>query len=262
LAGKVAIVTGAASGIGKATARVFAERGASVVVADIRGDGAAAVAAEITDKGHSALAFTADMGEEDQIRAMVAAAVDAFGGLDVLHNNAALLTPEVIGQDQAIVDIDGALFARILGVNLIGPMLAAKYAIPHMLERGGGVVINTTSISGSIAQAQMPMYGASKAGLIGMVRNIATQYSRHGIRAVGISPGGVLGEETRATFPELISMFERHTLTPRLGTPDDVAYLAAFLASDEASYITGVTIDVDGGFSKHFPTYAEEMQHR
>ncbi|MGX2992782.1 glucose 1-dehydrogenase [Streptomyces sp. JNUCC 64] len=257
---KVAVVTGGGSGIGRATATVLAERGAAVVVADIDGAAAGAVAAALTARGLAAVPVTADVGDEEQIRRMTDTAVDAFGGLDILHNNAALLSPDVLGRDRQITDIDGELFARVLRVNVLGYTLAAKHAIPHMIARGGGVVVNTSSAAGILAELVRPMYGTSKAAILGLTRSIATQYGKRGVRAVGVAPGVVLTPAlARNLTPEQQRELARHTLTPRVGVPEDVACLVAFLVSDEAGYITGTTISVDGGFTAHFATYGDEM---
>jgi NAD(P)-dependent dehydrogenase (short-subunit alcohol dehydrogenase family) len=257
---KVAIVTGSGSGIGKATATVLAERGASVVIADINPTAAKTVAADLQERGLSALAVTVDVSDEDQIVGMIEAAVSEFGGLDLLHNNAALLGPEVISRDLAIVDLDAELFAQVLRVNVTGYLLSAKHAIPHMLERGGGVIINTSSAAGVLAELIRPMYGTSKAAIIGLTRNIATQYGRQGIRSVAIAPGIILTPAVAATVPEeMQSALLRHSLVPRPGRPEDIAYTVAFLMSDEAAFITGITIPVDGGLTVHFPSYAEEL---
>ncbi|WP_445398659.1 SDR family NAD(P)-dependent oxidoreductase [Streptomyces sp. LE64] len=256
---KVAVVTGGGSGIGRATATVLAERGASVVVADVDGAAAADVAVALTARGLSALPVVVDVGEEEQVRAMIATTVAAFGGLDVLHNNAALLSPDVLGRDQRITDIDPELFARVLRVNVLGYMLAAKHAIPHMIVRGGGVVINTGSAAGLLAEFVRPMYGTSKAAILGLTRSIAAQYGKQGVRAVGIAPGPVLTPALVDNLtPEERRALTRHILTPRAGVPEDVAYLVAFLVSDEAGYITGTTISVDGGFTSHLATYGDE----
>jgi NAD(P)-dependent dehydrogenase (short-subunit alcohol dehydrogenase family) len=259
LAGKVAIITGAASGIGAASARIMAQQGASVVVADINGDGAETVAKDIRNAGFTAVAAQTDVASEDDIRAMVDLAVDQFGGLDILHNNAALMPPDVIARDVMIVDIDAELFARILRVNLIGYALGAKHAIPRMLARGGGVIINTGSVAADLAEFVRPMYGASKAGIDGLTRSIATQYGKQNIRAVTVLPGHILTPAAKAVIPPAVTdRLLRHGLMPRSGEPEDLGYLVAFLASDDAGFITGVSIPVDGGLSAHFPTYAED----
>jgi NAD(P)-dependent dehydrogenase (short-subunit alcohol dehydrogenase family) len=261
LQNKVAIVTGSGSGIGRATASVLAERGASVVIADINGTAAKTAASDLQGRGLSAISVTVDVSDEDQIIGMIGAAVNEFGGLDFLHNNAALLSPEVISRDLAIVDFDGELFAEVLQVNVTGYLLSAKHAVPHMLERGGGVIVNTSSAAGVLAELIRPMYGTSKAAIIGLTRNIATQYGKQGIRSVAIAPGIILTPSVAATVPEeMQSALIRHSLLPRPGLPEDIAYAVAFLMSDEASFITGTTIPVDGGLTAHFPSYAEEVE--
>jgi NAD(P)-dependent dehydrogenase (short-subunit alcohol dehydrogenase family) len=152
LSNKVAVVTGAASGIGPSSATVLAEQGASVVISDINADAAAMAAKQLNERGLSAIGVDADVSDEAQIEAMIAAAVDEFGGLDILHNNAAATQPEVMFNDRAIVDIDAELFMTVLRVNLVGYALGAKHAIPRMLERDGGVIINTGSAGGHAAQ--------------------------------------------------------------------------------------------------------------
>jgi NAD(P)-dependent dehydrogenase (short-subunit alcohol dehydrogenase family) len=261
IAGKVAIVTGAAAGIGRATAEVLAARGATVVIGDINGVSAERVAAELRERGASAIGVAADMGDESQIEGLIQTAIDAYGRLDLLHNNAALTAGEAAVGDVAITDIDAALFQRILRVNVGGYALAAKHAIPHMIEGGGGVVINTSSTDAVLAELVRPMYAMSKGAVNALTRGIATQYGKQGIRAVGVAPGVVVTEGARASVPqEMLDRFARHALTPRAGLPEDIANLVAFLASDAAGFITGITIQVDGGLTAHFPTYAEEIE--
>ena len=155
------------------------------------------------------------------------------------------------------------MFADVLRVNVIGYMVGAKHAVPHMVRRGGGVVINTTSNAGLQAELIRPMYGTSKAAIIGLTRNIATQYGKQGVRSVAVSPGVILTPSVKANVSEeAVARLARHSLTPRVGTPEDVAELVAFLASDEAGFITGITIPVDGGLAAHFPTFAEELDAR
>jgi NAD(P)-dependent dehydrogenase (short-subunit alcohol dehydrogenase family) len=178
LDGKVAIVTGAASGLGKATAEVLAGDGAAVLVADINRDNAENVATDLVSRGHRAVGFGVDVALEDQVRDMVAAAVKAFGRLDILHNNAALTSVDVIGRDVGWTEFDPSLFERVLRVNLVGYALGAKYAIPAMISQGGGVVINTSSTDAILSALVRPMYGASKSAISALTRSIATQYGR------------------------------------------------------------------------------------
>jgi NAD(P)-dependent dehydrogenase (short-subunit alcohol dehydrogenase family) len=261
LANKVAIVTGAASGVGAATARVLAREGAAVVVADINGPGAQVVAKEIEAAGGRATGAVVDVAEEDQIAAMVATAVREYGGLDILHNNAALQTPDAMSRDIMITDIDADVWDRVFRVNLRGYALGAKHAIPAMLARGGGVVINTTSGTGLQGELLRPAYGTSKAAIIGFTRNIAAEYGKQGIRGVAIALGLVRTPSLMANMPPPAQeMMLTHHLTRRLADPEDVAEVVSFLASDRASFITGCTIPVDGGFSAHTASYADERR--
>jgi NAD(P)-dependent dehydrogenase (short-subunit alcohol dehydrogenase family) len=259
--GKVAVITGGAGGIGSATARVMAREGAKVVVADINGQAAETVAADLRADGASAVPATVDVEHEDQIVAMLEIARREFGGVDVLHNNAALQTPEAIGGDLLVQDIDADRWDQAFRVNLRGYMLGAKHAIPSMLERGGGVIINTASGTGLQAELARPTYGTSKAAIIGFTRNVATQYGKQGIRCCAVAPGLVATPALRANMPpEVLERFLRHFLTPYIAEPEDIANAVAFLASDDARFITGITLPVDGGFSVHTPSYADEME--
>jgi NAD(P)-dependent dehydrogenase (short-subunit alcohol dehydrogenase family) len=260
---KVAIVTGAASGIGAATARVLAREGAAVVVADIDGPGAEAVAGQIDATGGRAIGVAVDVTEEDQVAAMVATAVGRFGGLDILHSNAALQDPEVMARDLSITDMDTDLWDRVMRVNLRGYMLGAKHAVPAMLARGGGVIIHTASGTGLQGELARPAYGTSKAAIIGFTRNVAAQYGKQGIRCVALALGLVATEGLKRNMPQPAQdMMLGHHLTPRLGEPEDVGEVVSFLASDRAAYITGCTIPVDGGFSAHTASYADELRFR
>jgi NAD(P)-dependent dehydrogenase (short-subunit alcohol dehydrogenase family) len=260
LNGKVAVVTGAAGGIGRSSATSLATQGAAVLIADINGPGAEAVAAELTGKGLAAIPMTVDVEDERQIEAMVAKAVEEFGGLNILHNNAALFAPEVLAKDLTVVELDAEVFLRVLRVNVLGYALGAKHAIPVMIEGGGGVIINTASTTGQASESARPMYGTSKAALLGLTRNIATHHGKDGIRCVSISPGIIVTPTVAAALPaEYLEHSLMHNLSTRLGRPEDIGNLVAFLASDEAGFITGVDIRADGGLLSHFPSYAEDL---
>jgi NAD(P)-dependent dehydrogenase (short-subunit alcohol dehydrogenase family) len=261
LEGKRTIITGSGAGIGEATAHIFAERGAAVLIADIDSVRADRVAADITAKGGVALPFAVDVSDEEQTAAMIEYAALEFGGLDVLYNNAAHVAGEVMRADGQIAELDASLFADVLRVNVMGPMLGAKHAVPHLKRAGGGVILVTSSLSAFYGQFRESMYGTSKSALTGMVRYLATQYGRFGIRAVGIAPGCMITEDDAIAkgIDAYLPVLRRHTPSPRLGVPADIGNLAAFLASDQAAYINGITIPVDGGFSAHFASYADDL---
>ncbi len=255
LDGKIAIITGAASGIGQATARRVAAEGARTVVADLNGDGAGEVAAKIAAAGGEATAVQADLGEVDSVRAMVQAAVSAYGGLDILHNNAAA-TQLAATRDLPVSAADPDVWDATMRINLRGAMVAIQAAVPHMIARGGGSVINTASGAGLTGDLRNPAYGASKAALISLTRYAATEFGKQGIRCNAISPGFIeIGSKPGREAVHATML--RHALTPRLGCPEDIAALVVFLASDESAFITGQNICVDGGMLAHQPFVAD-----
>ncbi|MES2263887.1 MAG: SDR family oxidoreductase [Pseudomonadota bacterium] len=251
---KVAIVTGGGGGIGAATARRLAQEGAQVVIADIDGARAAQVADAI---GAAALAVQYDAADTASIEAMIAQTVTHFGRLHILHNNAALTDPAVQALDTTATEIPFDTWNAILNVNLTGYLAACRYAIPHMVDAGGGSIINTVSNSGLVGDTARIAYGSSKAGAIALTRYVATQYGRLGIRCNAISPGVILTPAMEAAVPEIRANAMRHVLTRRLGVPDDVAALVAYLSSEEAGYLTGQCISIDGGRLAHQPHYAD-----
>ena len=257
LTGKIAIVTGGAGGIGSATAKLLAERGAAVAVADINADAAAQVADAIKAMGGNAIALRLDLAEEESIAAMIRDTVSTFGGLDILDNNAAALTAELSARDGNIEEMAIEVWGAIYRVNIRGTMLACKFALPELRKRGGGAIINTASnlaLQGNLIQAA---YSSSKAAVIQLTRAIATSHGRYGIRCNTVSPGMTMSRALMEHLPaRLRQIVESETLTPYLGDPIDIAHAVAFLASDEARYINGHNLVADGGTAYHIPGYA------
>ena len=250
LAGKVVVITGGGSGIGAAAGRMMAAEGASVVLADIVGERAVAVAEEIASIGHAARGITADVGDPDDVKAMIDAAVDGFGGIDVLFNNAAAIN--LLSRDVQIVELELDVWNQTFQTNVTGPLLGAKYAIPHMIARGGGSIINTASAAGLRANDGLTSYGVTKAALIGLSRHIAVQYGKAGIRSNVIAPG-VTHTAAMPMDDEKAAMLLSFHMTPRLGEADDIAAAAVFLASDEAAFVTAAVLCVDGGLTSYLP---------
>lgn len=259
LADRVAIVTGAASGIGRATARRLAADGATVVAADLDPTGLDTVTTEIAAAGGHAIGVPADLRHEDEVMALVDRAVTAFGRLDILHNNAAATDAETMSRDGSVLDVTADLFTHAMAVNLLAPLVACRESIPHMIDGGGGVIVNTSSLAGLTGYARLTTYSATKAGLMALTRSVATQFGHLGVRSVSVAVGGIATPAIeRNLTPEQAAMRSRHRLTARSGTPDDVAAVVAFLASDAAAYINGETIRVDGGTLSHAPSLADE----
>src|SRR2546423_8226219 len=250
LEGKVAIVTGAGSGIGEATARLMAREGASVVVADINRTEAERVASE---RG-SAVAAEVDVSNEPSVIRMIETAVESFGGLDVLHNNATDSATNAVDTD--IVTLDMAAFDRLVAVNLKGQFMGCKHAIPQMLARGAGSIVNTASVDGFVGRGVRAAYGASKAGVVLLTKSVASQYRARGIRCNAVAAGLVLTPplQHHDTTPERIEASLALYPMPRLCAPEDVANAVLFLASDEAAYINATTLMVDGGATVYMPS--------
>jgi NAD(P)-dependent dehydrogenase (short-subunit alcohol dehydrogenase family) len=257
--GKVALVTGGGSGIGAATASLLAREGAAVAVVDVIAARAEAVAKSISANGGRAIAIHADVSEEKQVAHMVTATVEEFGRLDVLHNNAAMVDPEVFPLDGRVDAMAVEVWDRVMAVNLRGPMLGTKHALPHMIVGGGGSIINTSSGASTLGDLARSAYGASKGGLNTLTLYTATQYGRDRVRANAVLPGLVLTPAAATNIPgDLRTILDDNVLTPFVGEPDDVAHLVLYLASDESRYVTGQLFAVNGGQASHQPTYAQE----
>ncbi len=241
LNGKVAIVTGAGSGMGTAMVELFCSEGARVVAADISGRQNEVAAGRY---GNICLPFQGDVSKSADVQAMIALAVDSFGRLDILCNNAG-----VQGALAETGEHDEEDFDFAIAVNLRGVFLGMRYAIPHMLKTGGGSIVNTASMAAITAFPQMPGYTASKGGVAALTRVTAAEYASRNIRVNAIAPGAIDTGMTQALPTDYLDGAVKATLMGRIGTPMEIANTALFLASDEASFITGVMIPVDGGYT-------------
>ena len=253
---KVAIVTGAASGIGKGTAVTFAREGAKVMCADLNAEGAEATARQIADTGGEAASIKVDVADEEQTRQMVAETVARFGRLDALFNNAG------IGTGAPIPQMPVEEWDRLIDINLRGVFLGTKHAIPEMLKSGGGAIVNTASDAGLMGTAMLSAYCASKGGVIMFTKATAVEWGAMGIRANAVCPGVIrtpildpflaVGRATGATDEEIWKRMASIHPMGRVGEPEEVGNTVAFLCSDRASFITGVALPVDGGAAAGF----------
>jgi NAD(P)-dependent dehydrogenase (short-subunit alcohol dehydrogenase family) len=246
LAGKVAIVTGAGSGIGRATAVRFAEEGARVTCVDVHREHVEAVAAEI---GDSAVAVAADVSDPAAVKAYTDATVERWGGLHVVFNNAGVHLPGIFHEaTDEVVD-------RTLAVNVKGPLYGCRYAIPHMLRGGGGSLINTSSVNGIVAEPFLTVYATSKGAIIMLSKGIALDYAKQGIRCNAIAPGWVdtpvnyAHAEMLGGLDKVYADIDSFQPIGRPGEPREIANVALFLASDESSFVTGSVLVADGGMT-------------
>ena len=253
LSGKKAIVTGAASGIGRASDRIFAREGARVVAVDMVEEGLAATVAMITEAGDIATAVTADAGSEDDVADFINNCVETYGGLDVIYANAGVSGGRVPLGQQTV-----EMWRNVLQINLIGPFLAIKHAAPIMLAQGKGSIICTASVAALRANAGGPPYAASKAGVVSLVQTTANELFASGVRVNAICPGLIETGMTKPTFDRARARGTEEKIgqlnpTRRNGEPEEIANMALFLASDEASYVNGQAYAVDGGLSSTHP---------
>ncbi len=241
LADRVAVITGAGQGIGRAIALRFVAEGAAVVVIDIAGDCANAVAAEIEASGGKALAIRCDVTKRDEVNSAVVKALETYGKIDILCNNAG------ITRDARLVKMTEDQFDSVIDVNLKGVFNLTQAVAPHMIERGYGRIISTSSIVGLYGNFGQTNYVASKAGVIGMTRVWARELGPKGITANVIAPGFIATDMVKTVPQEVLDKFTSTTPVRRLGQPEDIANAYAFLASESASFINGAVLSVDGG---------------
>jgi NAD(P)-dependent dehydrogenase (short-subunit alcohol dehydrogenase family) len=255
LEGKVAIVTGAGQGIGAATARRMATEGAKVVVSDVNDETGEAVAQSIREAGGDAAYVHADVSNVDDVKALMAAAKDAYGRLDVLHNNAGVHETAFAPEQAQSFELPEDVWDRVVGINLKGVWICSKYAAPLLAEAGGGAIVNAASIGGIVGYPMGAAYGPSKAGVIQLTRVMAIELAPQGTRINCYAPGNVdtpMVSKYYDTAPpgeqEMIKQQLLGThLFPRLGEPDEVARLVVFLASDDSAMMTGTCVTIDLG---------------
>jgi NAD(P)-dependent dehydrogenase (short-subunit alcohol dehydrogenase family) len=246
--GKVAVVTGAGSGVGRATAALLAAEGAAVVVADVRAEAADATADAIGRAGGRAVASVTDVSDEEAVAAMIALATGQFGRLDVLHNNAAALGPDVYGRDDGVVELDLEVWERAMAVNATGVLLGCKHAVPAMRRAGGGAIVNTSSVAAFHGGDDHAAYGVSKAAVVSLTRYVASMYGPDGIRCNAVAPGLVMSETSKAVLgARELDAFAAERALPWAAEPEDVANAVAWLASDDSRCVTGHTIVLDSG---------------
>jgi NAD(P)-dependent dehydrogenase (short-subunit alcohol dehydrogenase family) len=245
LDGKIVLVSGGASDIGRATAELLAEEGAAVAVGDVTEEAAAAVAHDITAAGGRSLGVRCDVREEGSVAAFVEAAVDTFGGVDCVDHNAAWSHPRL---DTDAVGVDLGVWDRAIETTTRGALLLARHTIPAMTARGGGSVVTISSGTSTIGESTRVAYGVSKAALNQLTRHLAVRYGRDGVRANVIAPGFILTATAAANVPaEVQRRLAEANPTRRLGTPVDIARVVVFLCSDASAYVNGQVLHVDGG---------------
>jgi NAD(P)-dependent dehydrogenase (short-subunit alcohol dehydrogenase family) len=245
LEGKVVVLSGGASDIGRATASFLAGQGAAVTIGDVGPDRAASVADAVEAEGGRAIGVECDVRDEESVAALVARAVEAFGGVDAVDHNAAWSHPRL---DTDAVGVDLGVWERAIETTTRGALLLARHAVPAMAARGGGSIVTISSGTSTIGESTRVAYGVSKAALNQLTRHLAVRYGRDGIRANAIAPGFILTETAKTNVPADIQrrLAEANPMR-RLGTPEDIARVVVFLCSDAAAYVNGQVLHVDGG---------------
>ena len=244
--GKVALVTGASSGIGRAAALAFAREGAKVVAADVTIEGGEETVSLIKKTGGEAIFIKTDVANAAEVEAMVNAAVSTYGRLDCAYNNAG-----ISGKSQSIVDTTEENWDRIIAINLKGVWLCMKYEIPVMLKNGGGAIVNTASGAGLIGVKRTGAYVASKHGVVGLTKTAALECAKNGIRVNAVCPGPIetpMLMKGAERIPQFVPKMIKAQPNGRLGQPEEIAEAAVWLCSDAASFVTGLAMPVDGGY--------------
>ena len=247
LANKVAVITGAGSGMGKAAALIFAAEGAKVAAADIAEAQVKETAAEITRKGGDAVAIRADVSKSEDVKRMIDDTVAKYGGLNIVYNNAG-----IEGESNFMSNMTEEQFDRVIAINLRGVFLGMKYALPHLIKAGGGSIINQASIAGMVAVRGGAAYSAAKAGVIALTRVGALEYGRYNIRVNAICPGAIetpMAQRIRQGQPPNPKAIQRISALGRMAEPEEIAKVALFLASDDSSFATGAPFIIDGGWT-------------
>lgn len=253
--GKVALVTGAASGIGLATAQLLAKEGAKIVLADFNVEGAKVEAENIKAQGGEAVGVFLDASKEDSIKEAVEFTVAQYGTINILYNNVGLTN---LQKDLDVVNIDLDEWDRLMNVNAKSVLLGSRFAIPHMIKAGGGSIINTASMAGFAGDSIRSAYGASKAAVVNLTKYIAAQYGKDKIRCNAVAPGLILTPAAKTSMPPaVLAIFEKYNALPYHGEAEDIGNTVLFLASDEAKFITGQTIQVEGGHYMANPSIAD-----
>ena len=251
LANKVAIITGAAGGMGQAAAVLFAREGASIVVTDVNAQAGEETVKSIRDAGGKAVFVKTNVAEESEVKAMVDVAVDTFGRVDILYNNAGIMPTD----DGSVVDISEATWDRVLDVNLKSTFLCSKYTIPHMVKQGQGSIVNVASFVAFMGcTVPQDAYTTSKGGMLALTKSLAVQYGRHNIRCNAICPGPIETPLLRSLWTSEEARNLRLNRIPlgRFGEANDIIYMALYLASEESAWTTGAWLIVDGGISSNY----------
>lgn len=253
---KRVVITGAASGIGRAAAALMVAEGANVLIADLDQDAAAATAADISGRGRGGrvVGVAADVMDEDSVAAMVERAVAEFGGVDVLCNHVGGSNPR---KDLDLLRMDLDEWDRTMVLNARSTVVASRLVLPHMISTGGGSIINTVSVAGLAGDTLQCAYGAAKAAVIRLTQYVATQYGRDNVRCNAVAPGAIMTPALRDNLPaDTIADIRHHNALDLIGEPEDIGWAMVYLASDESRYMSGQTLVIDGGLTAQSPIAA------